>query len=105
MKFQLPQFINTEVKLVGPFTLRQFLWLGGGGVLIFVLFLMLPVLWSVVIAIPIGATSIAFAFVKVGGVPLVTYAAYMLSYFLNPKKYVYQEGENNQDILQRVNKK
>lgn len=105
MKFQLPQFIETEVKLVGPFTLRQFLWLGGGAALIFVLFLTLPILWSVMIAIPIGVVSIAFAFVKVGGVPLVTYAAYMLSYFLNPKKYVYKQDENGQDILQQINQK
>jgi len=101
MKFQLPQFIETEVKLVGPFTLRQFLWLSGGAALTFVLFLTLPILWAVMIAIPIGITSIAFAFVKVGGVPLVTYAAYMLSYFLNPKKYTYQQGENNQDIFSK----
>lgn len=105
MKFQLPQFIETEVKLVGPFTLRQFLWLGGGGALIFVLFLTLPILWSVMITIPVGVLSIAFAFVKVGGVPLVTHIAYMLSYFLNPKRYVYQQNENNHDVLQQINQR
>ena len=30
MRFQLPQFIETEVKIVGPFTLQQFLWVAGG---------------------------------------------------------------------------
>jgi PrgI family protein len=105
MKFQLPQFIETEVKLIGPFTLKQFLWLGGGGALIFVLFLTLPIFWSVIMAVPIGIVSVAFAFIKVGGVPLVTYFAYMLSYFLNPKKYVYTQSEDNQDILQQIHQK
>ena len=30
MRFQLPQFIETETKLVGPFTLKQFIYLAGG---------------------------------------------------------------------------
>ena len=27
MQFQVPQFTETETKLIGPFTLKQFLWL------------------------------------------------------------------------------
>ena len=41
MKFQVPQFIATETKLIGPFTLKQFLWLASGGMLIFLLFAVL----------------------------------------------------------------
>ncbi len=93
MKFQLPQFIETEVKLVGPFTLRQFMWIGGGSLLIFVLSLIIHSIWFFVIAIPIAIIAIAFAFIKVADVPLVTYLAYILSYALNPKRYIYAERQ------------
>ncbi len=30
MRFQVPQFIETETKIVGPFTLKQFLYIALG---------------------------------------------------------------------------
>jgi len=90
MKFQLPQFIETEVKLVGPFTLKQFLWIAAGSSLLFVLFIVTQGIWFFIMAIPIAAISVALAFVKIQGNPLINYLAYMLSYFVNPKRYLYQ---------------
>lgn len=98
MKFQLPQFIETEVKLIGPLTLRQFLWLAGGAVLVFVLFISAPIFWAVVGLIFIAPVAIALAFVKVGGLPLVSFLAYALSYALNPRQYQYQ-SEEQKDVL------
>ena len=31
MQFQVPQFIETEDKVVGPLTLRQFMYIAGAG--------------------------------------------------------------------------
>lgn len=91
MRYQLPQFIETEVKLIGPFTLRQFLWLGGGGALLFVLFMTMPFSLFIILAIPIGGVSAALAFAKVEGMPLINYIAAILAYTLNPKKYLFQQ--------------
>ncbi len=93
MKFQLPQFIETEVKLVGPFTLKQFLWIAGGSSTLFVLFIVIPGIWFFVIGVPIAGMSIALAFLKIDGAPLINYIAYMLSYYLTPKKYLYQNED------------
>ena len=100
MKFQVPQFIETETKLIGPFTLKQFLWLAGGGSLIFFFFLILPQLIFFVVAIPIGAVFAALAFIKIGEIPLMNYALYGIGYFWNPKQYIFkkQEGQDLQEI-------
>src|SRR3989344_88813 len=58
MKFQVPQFIATETKLIGPFTLKQFLWLASGGMLIFLLFAVLNRFLFFIVAIPIGMATI-----------------------------------------------
>lgn len=97
MRFQLPQFIETETKLVGPLTLRQFLWVAGGAAVLFLLFMTLQLsLLFFVFALPLAAVFLALAFLKVEGMPLINYIAYLLSYLLNPKRYIFKkEQEKN----------
>ena len=95
MRFQLPQFIETEVKIVGPFTLYQFLWVAGGAAILFLLFMFTKGLLFIALALPIAAIFIALAFVKMDGVPLLVYISYGLSYILNPKKYIFKKDNGN----------
>ncbi len=95
MRFQLPQFIETEVKLVGPFTLRQFLWLAFGAVLLYVIYLATGSQGGVIfiiLALPIGAIFAALAFVTFNGAPLFNYVVYAFNYLINPKKYIYKKN-------------
>ena len=97
MRFQLPQFIETETKLVGPLTLKQFLWVAGGAAILFLLFTVTQGSFLFFIAgIPIAAIFMALAFAKIGGMPLINYIAYLLSYLLNPKRYVFEKKDNEQ---------
>jgi|SRR3989338_1215074 len=107
MKFQVPQFIETETKLIGPFTLKQFLWLASGGALLFVLFITLDKLIFIIVAIPVGGASAALAFVKINETPLMNYALYGLMYILNPKQYIFKKEEERelQEIIISDNNK
>ena len=99
MRFQIPQFIETEVKIVGPFTLQQFLWIAGGAAILFLLFMFTKGYLFIALAMPIAAIFLALAFVKIDGVPLLVYVSYGLSYLLNPKKYIFKkEEQNNQNF-------
>lgn len=94
MRFQLPQFIETEVKLIGPFTLRQFLWVAMGGAIIYIAYLSMgggPVFLA--IAVPVGAIFGALAFATFNGAPLFNYVVYGFNYLINPKKYIYKKEE------------
>lgn len=93
MRFQLPQFIETETKIVGPFTLQQFLWVAGGTAFIFLLFTLVKGVLFFVFAVPIAIIFTAFAFLKIDGVPLIIYASYSISYLTNPKKYIFKKDE------------
>ncbi len=96
MKFQVPQFIATETKLIGPFTLKQFLWLASGGAMLFLLFLTVNRFVFFIVAIPIGGLFTALAFVKINDSPLVNYILYGITYFLNPKQYVFKKEEDRE---------
>ena len=96
MRFQLPQFIETETKLVGPLTLKQFLWVAGGAAILFLLFTTTQGSFVFFIAgVPIAAVFAALAFLKIEGMPLINYIAYLLSYLLNPKRYIFRKSEED----------
>jgi hypothetical protein len=38
MRYQVPQFIDVEDKVIGPLTIKQFIYLAGGAGMCFVIF-------------------------------------------------------------------
>lgn len=92
MQYSIPQFIETEDRIIGPLTLKQFLWLlGGGGVLTFV--------WMVtggnmavfiVAAIPVGAIFAGLAFVKISNQTLLSFLTNILLFAFSSQLRVWQ---------------
>lgn len=95
MRFQVPQFIETEEKIFGPFTLKQFIFVAIGGALIFFAFLVAPFTVFIFLAIPIGLISVGLALVKIDEVPVYLYLFLFLNFLLNPKKYLYRSDSEN----------
>ena len=106
MRFQMPQFIETEIKIVGPFTLKQFLWVAAGGVFLFLDFSLLTGIIAIVIAVPIVGIAGAFAFLKIDDMPLINYIANMISFSFGSKKYLYQDEQqmNNEQGPMNIRK-
>ena len=95
MRFLLPQFIETETKIVGPFTLQQFLWIAGGAAFIFLFYMLIKSVLFFVFAIPVAVIFLALAFWKIDGVSLIVYASYGISYLTNPKKYIFMKNDES----------
>ncbi|MBI2033503.1 MAG: PrgI family protein [Candidatus Liptonbacteria bacterium] len=90
MQFQVPQFIETEDKIVGPLTIRQFLFIGGSAATSFLLFFMLkPAIWAIITVFLVGS-SFALAFVKINGRPLVKVIFSAMHFYWQPQRYVWQ---------------
>ena len=96
MRFQVPQFIETETKIVGPFTIKQFLWMGGGGAILTLLYIAAPRLIFFILGLPVATVFVAFAYIKIDNIPLFNYLAYALSYFLNPKRYLFSKQDEQE---------
>ncbi|MFZ2167769.1 MAG: PrgI family protein [Minisyncoccia bacterium] len=71
MEYQVPQFIEVEDKLIGPLTLKQFLYLAGAAGLTVVVFAYLPTIVAAMLAIPVVALSVALSFYKINGKPFI----------------------------------
>ena len=99
-KFQVPQFIETETKLIGPFTLKQFLFLAGGLSVSALEYILLSGIWVALAVIPTIGFFGALAFARIGGQPFLNYMAYMLAYALGAKRYVYKPNSQPQGPYQ-----
>ncbi|HOK94483.1 MAG: PrgI family protein [Candidatus Paceibacterota bacterium] len=97
---QVPQFINMESKIVGPLSLRQFLFLAGGGALIFALnFILSTGLWLLV-SLFIAALAIALAFVKVNEQPLHKILLNAFKFYASPKLYTWQRSQEKKELIE-----
>ena len=90
MRYQVPQFIEVEDKIFGPLTLKQFIYLAGGGGLCLIFFSLLPLYLTVILAIPVIAASMALAFYEVNGRPLIHAVEHAFSYFIGRKLYLWK---------------
>ena len=70
MQFQIPQFIEVEAKIVGPLTLKQFMYLAAAGGISFASFFIFQTLLFVLITMFVGIIGIALAFIRYNGQPL-----------------------------------
>jgi hypothetical protein len=94
MQFEVPQFIEIEDKIFGPLTWRQFLYVGGGGMMAAVMFLTMPFIIFVLIGIPLGTLAFALAFFPVNNRPFSDFLASMYSYATRQKVYHWQQSKD-----------
>ncbi len=93
MEYQVPQFIEVEDKIIGPFTLKQFIYLAGGGGLVVILLLFLPLFLGILLSIPVALLSLALAFYKVNGKSFVEMLEYGITFYLGKRKYTWRKEQ------------
>jgi len=87
MRFEVPQFIEIEDKIFGPFTWRQFVYLAGGVGLALVLLFIAPFFIFVVVGVPVGGLAILLAFYPVNNRPFANFLESMVYFYKNSRVY------------------
>ncbi len=93
MEYQVPQFIEVEDKIIGPLTLKQFIYVAGGAGLCVVCIVYLPLLVAVLLCIPIVAFSAALGFYKVNGKPFIEMLEAGFNYYTSSKLFLWKQRE------------
>ncbi len=91
MKFDVPQFIEVEDKIIGPLTLKQFLYIGAGAGSLFLLWFFLKLGLFIAVAIPVGLLCGALAFYKVNGRPFISFLGSLIKYLRKPRLYLWRK--------------
>ncbi|MBR2658419.1 PrgI family protein [Candidatus Saccharibacteria bacterium] len=99
-QYKVPQDVEADDKLIGPFSFRQFVYLLIAGALIALavgLFQIFPLL--AIIPLPPVLLMLALALPLKKDQPMETYLAALVSYYLKPRKRVWVPGQRESTIL------
>lgn len=89
MRYEVPQFIEIEERIIGPLTLPQFLYLAGGAGSAYIAFRFLPSIVNILVALLLVGFGAALAFVKINNRSFPQMLFAMINYWLNPKMYIW----------------
>ena len=93
MEYQVPQFIEVENKVVGPLTLKQFIYLAGGGGISVAGFVYLPLYLSLPVIAVFGGFALALAFYKMNGKPFIDLIEAGFNYYTGAKLFLWKHEE------------
>lgn len=91
MQFHVPQFLEVEDKMFGFFTLKQFLFVGGGAAMGYIAYAYLPLWISSILITLIVPFGLALAFVKVNSKPFIYFVEAVFRYTFSSKLYIWKK--------------
>lgn len=97
MEYQVPQFIEVEDKIIGPLTLRQFIYVAGAGGFCVVFFVYFHIVVALLLTTPVVALAAALAFYKVNGKPFIEVLEAGFNYYTGGKLFLWKHQEKNAD--------
>ena len=93
-QYIIPQFIESEGKIISFLTFRQFFIIVGGGAMCLLFYYTLPFYFFAILSIIVGLTTAAIAFLKVNDMPLTTLALNVIGYSITSKNYTWKKKES-----------
>ena len=93
MEYQVPQFIEVEDKIVGPLTLKQFIYIAGAAGLCVVFFVYLNIFIALVLSVPVVAFAVALSFYKVNGKPFIEVLEAGFNYYTSAKLFLWKHND------------
>ena len=97
MQFKVPQFLEIEDKIFGPFTFKEFVYLVGGAGLCYILFKLLGLLLGIVPILAVAGLSAALTFYHPNGKPFINMIEAGIKYALQNKLYIWKRRVNKID--------
>lgn len=93
MQFKVPQFIDIEDKVFGPFTFRQFAYLAGGAGFVYLSFKLLPILIALVVAPILAGFALALTFFKYNDKPFIHVVESFVKFYTRSRLYLWHKQE------------
>ncbi|MCA9360926.1 PrgI family protein [Candidatus Kaiserbacteria bacterium] len=91
MRFEVPQFIEIEDKIIGPFTWKQFVYLAGGIGVAVVFFITFPLIISVLIGLPVAILALLLAFYPVNNRPFSVFLESIITFYKGTRLFYWRK--------------
>lgn len=93
MRYQVPQFIDVEDKIVGPLTLKQFVYIAGGAGMCFVVYTYTPLIVALILIAIIAPLSLALAFYKINNKPFIDFLESAFMFYTRQNLYIWKKEQ------------
>ena len=93
-QYPIPQFIESEGKIISFLTFRQFFVLVGAGAICGAAYYTLPFALFAIISLIVAVMAFAIAFLKIDNTSVVTLVVNFLSFTTKSKNYVWQKKDS-----------
>lgn len=97
-QFTVPQFIDSEDKILGPITARQFIIMLVVLMVDALVFRLAPFIWFLLIGIPLFAFGVIVAFVQINGQPFHFFLLNIVQTFRRPRLRVWDKRRTDAEL-------
>lgn len=96
MQFKVPQFLDIEDKIFGPFTFKEFVYLAGGAGLCFVLYKLLGLVLGAIPILAVAGLAVALARYRPNNKPFIDMIESAFNYSFQSKLYIWKRRKSPQ---------
>ena len=93
MRYQVPQFIEIEDKIIGPFTIKQFVYIAGGVGMAFIVYKFVFFYLAILLIPAIIGLSLALAFYRVNNKPFIDFLEAAFMFYTRQNLYIWKKEE------------
>jgi len=104
MQFKVPQFLDIEDKIFGPFTFKEFVYLAGGAGLSFIIYKLLGLALGAIPILAVAGLSIALARYKPNNKPFINMIEAGFNYVLQNKLYIWKRPKAKTSVKEQDKK-
>lgn len=104
-RFIIPQFIDSEDKVIGAITVRQFLICSVGGLLVFAAYKLSTFYVFILEAFLLLVVTISFAFLKINGKIFQNFILDVIEYVARVPKFAVWQRNENAPIIKEIEEK
>ncbi|MFA6198415.1 MAG: PrgI family protein [Patescibacteria group bacterium] len=98
LQFTVPQFIDVEDKIIGPISVRQFLVILGGGIMVTACYFIFTFIPFIIISVVLLGITAMFAFYRINGQPFHVFLLNILTTSRRPRLKVWHKHLADEDI-------
>ena len=93
-QYPIPQFIESEGKIISFLSFRQFFYLVGAGIVCFFCYWVLPSFLFYIVAVVVFVIAGALAFGTIGGIPIFNVILGSIGFSMGGKDYTWKKKES-----------
>jgi hypothetical protein len=95
MRYQVPQFIEVEDKIIGPFTIKQFVYMAGGAFMCYIIYTYVPFFIAIFLLAIVAPLGPMLAFYKINNKPFIDFLESAFLFYTKNNLYLWKKEEKS----------